>query len=170
MLPQAGFITDNTIRKDNNTWCEVLAQCLEMSSTSCQEKGLRWPAKLVVQCDNASDNRNQFNFLYAMALVAVGRFKEVRIQFLRAGHTHEDIDQMFGRWASCLLRQPTLQTPFDFVRVLGQAFPDTRFSKLDYVRPWRAFFRPLGIQFTGMFGSRRSPHVYSFQPRCCAAA
>ena len=69
----------------------------------------------------------------------------------------------------CLLRQPTLQTPLYFVRVLGLAFPDTRFTKLDYIRPWRAFLSPLGVQFTGMFGSRRSPHVYSFQQRSSTA-
>ena len=76
---------------------------------------------------------------------------------------------MFGRRASCLLRQPTLQTPLDFARVLGHTFPDTQFTKLDYIRPWRAFLPPLGVQFTGMFGSRRSPHVYAFQQRSRAA-
>ena len=72
-------------------WCEVVAQSLQMLWESCKRKGLAWPRKLVLQCDNASDNRNQHNYLFAMALTATGCFREVRIQYLRAGHTHEDI-------------------------------------------------------------------------------
>ena len=37
-------------------------------------------------------------------------FREVYVNFLLIGHTHEDIDSMFGRW-SCRLREndyPTL--------------------------------------------------------------
>jgi hypothetical protein len=50
--------------------------------------------------DNAcSGNKNRYVFSFFSLLVHKGVFCEVYINFLLAGHTHEDIDAMFGRWS-----------------------------------------------------------------------
>ena len=57
----------------------------------------RWPAKLYMQMDNTSrDNKNHYVFAYLSYLVQKGIFREIDVNFLPVGHTHEDIDQLFS--------------------------------------------------------------------------
>ena len=69
------------------------------------------PPILNIQLDNAcSDNKNRYVFSFFSLLVHKEVFCEVYVNFMLIGHTHEDIDAMFGRW-SCRLRKndyPTL--------------------------------------------------------------
>jgi hypothetical protein len=58
------------------------------------------PLVLNVQLDNAcSDNKNQYVFSFFSLLVQKVVFREVYINFLLIGHTHEGIDAMCGRWS-----------------------------------------------------------------------
>src|ERR1700737_4804700 len=59
------------------------------------------PPTLRVQLDNcAKDNKSRYVFAYWLLLfVAKGIFKEVFVSFLIVGHTHDDIDALFGRWS-----------------------------------------------------------------------
>jgi hypothetical protein len=53
---------------------------------------------LKVQMDNASRyNKNQLLFFFWSLLVAKGIFREVTMNFMLLGHTHNDIDALFGR-------------------------------------------------------------------------
>jgi hypothetical protein len=61
------------------------------------------PLILHVQMDNAvSDNKNRFVFCFWSLLVAKGIFREVHVNFMLVGHTHDDIDALFGRWSMLL--------------------------------------------------------------------
>ena len=61
------------------------------------------PPLLLVQMDNcAKDNKSKYNMLFWSALTAKGIFREVRVSFLIVGHTHEDVDAMFGRFGQRL--------------------------------------------------------------------
>ena len=61
------------------------------------------PPILTLQLDNASgDNKNRWVFAFCSLLVFKGVFREVYINFLMVGHTHEDIDALFGRWSNRL--------------------------------------------------------------------
>ena len=56
-----------------------------------------------LQLDNAcADNKNQWVFAFFSMLVYKRIFREVYINFLIAGHRHEDIDALFGRWSTRL--------------------------------------------------------------------
>jgi hypothetical protein len=58
------------------------------------------PPVLHLQLDNAcSDNKNRYTFCFFSLLVANGVFREVYVNFMLVGHTHEDIDALFGRWS-----------------------------------------------------------------------
>jgi hypothetical protein len=60
------------------------------------------PPILNVQMDNATrDNKNRFVFCFWSLLVAKDIFIEVYVNFMLIGHTHDDIDALFGRW--CIL-------------------------------------------------------------------
>ena len=55
---------------------------------------------LVIQMDNTwQENKNQMMFAFLGSLVESGVVKDVRLNFLPVGHTHEDIDQMFSCFA-----------------------------------------------------------------------
>jgi hypothetical protein len=60
--------------------------------------------------DNAvGDNKNRFVFCFWSLLVAKRVFREVYVNFMLVGHTHDDIDALFGRW-SMLLRKESFPT------------------------------------------------------------
>ena len=61
------------------------------------------PPILTLQLDNASDDsNNRWVFAFCSLLVYKGIFRKVYINFLIVGHTHEDIDALFGRWSNLL--------------------------------------------------------------------
>ena len=63
------------------------------------------PPILNVQMDNVvSDNKNRLVFCFWYLLVAKRIFREVYVNFMLVGHTHDDIDALFGRWSMALRR------------------------------------------------------------------
>lgn len=55
------------------------------------------PSILFLQMDNCgSENKNKYTLAFLSYLLYLGYFKEIHLSFLPAGHTHEDIDQMFS--------------------------------------------------------------------------
>ena len=61
------------------------------------------PPLLLIQMDNcAKDNKSKYNMLFWSALTAKWIFCEVRVSFLIVGHTHEDVDVVFGRFGQRL--------------------------------------------------------------------
>ena len=77
---------------------------------------------LNLQLDNATrNNKNQFVFAFCSLLMYHGVFQEVYINFLIVGHTHDDIDALFGRW-SYKLRE----TDYPTLLLLMKSFMDTK--------------------------------------------
>jgi hypothetical protein len=71
------------------------------------------PPVLNIQLDNAClDNKNRYVFSFFSLLVHKGVFRKVYVNFLLVGHTHKDIDAMFGRWSRRFRKNdyPTLPT------------------------------------------------------------
>ena len=69
------------------------------------------PPILNVQMDNATgDNKNRYVYAYWSLLVAKKIFREVYVNFMIVGHTHDDIDALFGRWSMLLKKEnfPTI--------------------------------------------------------------
>ena len=69
------------------------------------------PPILNVQMDNATgDNKNRYVYAYWSLLVAKRIFREVYVNFMIVGHTHDDIDALFGRWSMLLKKEnfPTI--------------------------------------------------------------
>ena len=70
------------------------------------------PPTLTPQLDNASrDNKNCWVFAFCSLLVYRAIFHEIYINFLIVGHTHEDIDALFGRWSNKLRANDYLTIP-----------------------------------------------------------
>ena len=69
------------------------------------------PPILNVQMDNATrDNKNRYVYAFWSLLVAKRIYREVYVNFMIVGHTHDDIDALFGRWSMLLKKEnfPTI--------------------------------------------------------------
>lgn len=68
---------------------------------------------------------------------------------LRSGHSHEDIDQVFGRLASWMQKRRYALEPTDFVGLINDFLADNSFPfepyreafELNRVRDWSLNFR-----------------------------
>ena len=82
--------------------------------------GTPLPPILNVQMDNATgDNKNRFVFCFWSLLVANKIFREVYVNFMIVGHTHDDIDALFGRWSMALKKES-----FPTIPLLMKSFMD----------------------------------------------
>ena len=78
------------------------------------------PPILNVQMDNAtSDNKNRYVFCFWSLLVAKKIFRDVYVNFMIVGHTHDDIDALFGRWSMALKKES-----FPTIPLLMKSFMD----------------------------------------------
>lgn len=110
-------------------------ECLWRTILKLQERYERalwkWPGKLHLQLDNASDNKSKAFFGFAAQLIEEGVFDEVNMNFLIVGHTHEDVDQYFSVISQHLRslmyhNASDLVISFeDFQRQLRSAFSET---------------------------------------------
>ena len=82
----------------------------------------RLPKTLTLQLDNTT-GQNKNNYLLAFLALLVGWkvFENVYVNFLPVGHTHEDIDQMFSRFA-IYNRVHDATTPTDLLNNCREAF------------------------------------------------
>ena len=95
--------------KDSNASIELIAFAL----TLLRRKGAPLADMHVqVQSDNTCrECKNAPMLRYLAAMVSSGVVGSAALSCLRAGHSHEDIDQMFGSLSRWILRYKTLQTP-----------------------------------------------------------
>ena len=78
----------------------------------CEAQGIPMPEHLWVQADNTpSQAKNSTVLEYLSVLVRRHKFRTVTLNFLQVGHTHEDIDQLFGILLAMVLRRFVIKTP-----------------------------------------------------------
>ena len=95
------------------------------------------PRVLYVQMDNCCrENKNKYVFSFLAFLVQRGVFSKVKISFLPVGHTHEDIDQMFSRFAIKLARGNTESMPHLLQRLTHAYQPPPITTEIHKVCNW----------------------------------
>ena len=88
-----GYFVDEAVKGGGNLTVELLYKTLQRLRALRQS----WPQELRLQLDNTcSDNKNKTVLGFLGWLVATGTFAKVTLSFLPVGHTHEDIDAVFG--------------------------------------------------------------------------
>ena len=123
------------------------------------------PQRLVIVSDNAGDNKRGYTFSFRGALMGGLLFRVLFQLYLRTGHSHEDIDAMFGSWTAFLTRQKTLQTPYEFRNALRTGFPDTQFYVMSHKRLWSDWLGKLHVSIGGMGGSVNAAHSFTWARR-----
>ena len=87
-----------------NVTCETIQSTL----VKLVKSGHKLPPKMYLQLDNTSKQcKSRYLFSYLGLLVQYGVFDRIVVSFLTVGHTHEDIDQIFSRFAVGLRKQST---------------------------------------------------------------
>ena len=106
--------------------------------------GSRFPRTMLVQGDNASDNKCWAFLLFFAMLVFHGYTLDVYFSFLIVGHTHEDIDQVFSILSRFLKRVGRVVDPVQFDADLKAAMGDrpASFSNIWSVFDWIGFLKP----------------------------
>ena len=94
------------------------------------------PETLYLQMDNTSaENKNKYVLGWTCYLVQQRIFKDVVVNFLPVGHTHEDIDTFWGKLSSTMKKMREVLTPSDFLKAIRTAIAtdDEQFCQVDYI-------------------------------------
>ena len=76
-----------------------------------------------LQSDNAAKEcKNQCLVRHLAVQVGLRKLKGAQMSFLTSGHSHEDVDAMFGVLRTWIQRSPELWTPLDFQQCLQSFF------------------------------------------------
>ena len=89
--------------------------------THLQQRGVPLSqTHVILQHDNTCrEFKNHSGLRFCASQISSKNLMGVTCSFLRTGHTHEDIDQMFSRMSKHLQRVPVLQTPDDVCNTIN---------------------------------------------------
>ena len=135
--------------------------------------------RLLVQADNCvGENKNKYVFAFLALLVLYGWYDEVEADFLIVGHTHDDVDSMFGtvklpffkEGEPCSETSLNLSCAVGFVLTLGDmvAFLDKWFPT-DDGRPIIAAvenaidFKSVVSPHISKYEGHKEPHAFRFK-------
>lgn len=112
------FVSAPDTKKDGNASTEMLSYILGV----LHRQGLHLPSTaLVLQHDNTCrEFKNHNGMRWCISQVSAGNLASISCQFLRTGHTHEDIDQQFGRLGKFMQKYRDIQTPSEVADVIRQ--------------------------------------------------
>jgi len=177
-------ISDDNLKKDSSTQIECICRAIEESylkSNRCLPLGLH------VQQDNCCrEGKNQHMLRFGIMLVVLGVYRWVSFCYLRTGHSHENIDQVFAQVVKAIAGA-IFDDPDDVVELLGRLCrasggrprnttgakrqktsneeprPPSNLAasayKLDEVALWKDWGNPVGVKFTG-HAQLASPHYF----------
>ena len=160
-----------------STFCELLTRTLARVQDICAERGVSMPAHLVVQSDNTTAQaKNAEAAKFLAVLVRKFKFHTIVLNFLRVGHTHEDVDQMFAVLLVQVLRRVRFQRPEELraaIEVSLRAVVDARGESLravhlTHIRDFGAWMNVVHVSPESCFVSRGGvdvPHSFTFKFR-----
>jgi len=112
------------------------------------------PPNITIQLDNCSDNKCKTVCAFLFDLRRRGILRKCTSCMLEVGHTHIDIDQMFGVYSRALTREEALSL-LSYERILKAAFrlevnAPKSVKIVEYVHDWEQFYKPcLDPRFKG---------------------
>ena len=148
------LVADETLEHGQNAFLEVLLLTIDKVYEICKAKNWKFPENLVIQSDNPTNQaKNSATCVFLCYLVCLLKFATVTLNFLTVGHTHEDIDQIFGFICALLLQAGSFQCPDAVIDILRQGLAAKVASKgeklicakLDFVRDFAGWLGPLGV-------------------------
>ena len=161
------FITEADLPKDANFSTECVACALNLAS-----KSLHLPTTdVIIQCDNTSRELKNGHFLrFCAAAVSNQTVRSMGVSCLRTGHSHEDIDQLFGQISTRIAKMKSVPSSEAFLEAmrrvggeLDRPHDKERYIfKVDKVRDWRPWLlEAIPTKLVGI-GGPGAPHLMLF--------
>ena len=127
------YLSGPHLPKDSSFMCDILMNSLHFLNSELSVDLRR--VRLWLQSDNTCRETKNNCLTRAAAMLVSGRhLHSVRINQLRTGHSHEDIDQLFSMMTALLESHPELHTTGQFTSLLRNWFADTRIRPEEAVR------------------------------------
>ena len=131
------------VASDSSRTIELLGRVLErMRERRVDLRG----SELILQGDNGpKEVKNNGVIRFLAQLITHGKLRRAELRTLQVGHTHEDIDALFGNLSKVLQQGHCLHTPHDYVNVLSAYLqrddvrptePHSQVAMVDQVRDW----------------------------------
>jgi hypothetical protein len=92
------YVCDDTVAKGGNLICDILRRTLNHLDSKGKLPHIN--PVLYLQIDNCGENKNKTLIAFLADLVRKKVFAKIKACFLMVGHTHDDIDQIFGTIAT----------------------------------------------------------------------
>ena len=170
---EAYYIMDADLAKDANMNCTVLSRTFDVVHVKASKPGSghALPRNLIVSADNtARESKNQHFANFSGYLVGTERFDCVENQFLKTGHTHNELDQRFSSVATALSRAPSLEDKEEFAewirsKVKPAAGRTLHVEVLDTTYDFQSWFYGLDAKISGLASTHFEPdtcHVWRF--------
>lgn len=124
---------------------DLTIYCISYILENWFRRNRKYPTKVYVQCDGGAENANKFLLGFLELLVAKRMAKTVLFTRLPTGHTHEDVDAMFGTIYNSFKGAPA-ETLDSYENVIVKAFKNENFIatvKDVYVCPsYKSYLKP----------------------------
>lgn len=153
--------------KDSNSSCESLAHVFHLLA---EKHSVNLPqCHINIHGDNTPrELKNNHTMRFIVAQVSAGNIRSASMKFLRCGHSHEDIDQIFSRLACDLTKARDIQVPEDFLpriqafaTAMHRPFEEGRYvSKMDETRDWPFACKSQGTFLLKGFKPQERPKNY----------
>lgn len=126
------YRTYSHISTGTNLACHALLREIERRQEYCLAAGETMPHTLFLQIDGCHDNTSRTFYALLDDLICDGVFERIEVCRLPVGHTHEDIDALFGvLWRA--MQNKTLMTPQAWASAAKACFEqDYDLSKEEY--------------------------------------
>ena len=155
-----GYCIDFYVAEDEDmfhgasAFCEVLSRIIHKVAEICRQKGKPFPKHLWVQSDNTvAQAKNEEVAMFLAVLVGKHKFHTASLNFLAVGHTHEDVDQVFGLLLALVLRRIRFQVPQQLCEAIERGMwsvargrgEQLRAIWLTHVRVFHPWLQDLGV-------------------------
>ena len=141
------FMSDEHLGAGSSWTWECVMRSLERVFTVVRQRGRSFPRSFWLQADNTvKEVKNSTAGIICSALVSCNYFRDAGHHHLPVGHTHEDVDGIFGIIAMAICQaSDSVQSPADAARLikarLGPLFERRGEECLVFhvgkVRPWK---------------------------------
>jgi hypothetical protein len=165
------LLEEDVQRSGPDLTLEALMSTIEEVRRECVARGSEMPRHLWIQLDNTpAENKNKYVLQSLATLVNRNIFDTATAAFLRVGHTHEDLDGVWGVNQTVLGKSLAWDCPDDILAlthsVVSRLLKDrVVVERLDFVREWKCWGEPLDIKFQGIGNGPGAQHLYRFWRR-----
>ena len=158
------FISHSDAHKDANNEATAIARTLDLVSSKLQDQ-VAMPRSLIVAADNTCREAKNSMFLSTLGYMhSSGRFDAVECEFMKSGHSHNELDQRFSAIATLLNTAGSLEDPFEFRDYLLDYLKPAggrsmHIEVMPYTYDFDKLFMDMNVQVKGLSATKHEPRT-----------